>query len=448
MCTPTRWTLRHTQRFFPGAQRSSDKVTFKVCLALQRDVQGGMEFWLSQDRQCRHFPVASLDHTKLWGKTRPQQEAVARGGIQEILRIVCRGIRAHVLEALVSQTRFAVVSNASRRDGHYVYFAGWVRTTRDELPSDMTWRWLDAAVIWDMVQENDLNLTVSAAEVVKTMFSKWPAPVQRQDEGESRGRSDRQDREYEVTERRSRHVPTDTSKSGRERGYSERAERSARAGAGRSRWDERPQGCGKAITGGEASQGSAAEPWRKEKAREAGPACEAHGETRGEKTNLEKFRDELLDMLGRDGDATGVEPDPSIEEQGIPGSERADGGSREERQDGNGAEMTKETEQAEGGAAVPQTVFGTIGLVPEHSEQVEQERAEHGQEQGTGSSGEQGTRWGGKESIPGQTKFEKDLYILEPASFVQKRLEEEARAAAGSTGEDVAAQTETPLATY
>lgn len=68
------------------------------------------------------------------------------------------------------QIRFAAVSNLSRRDGYFVYFAGWVKAVRDELFYEMIWRWLDAGVLWDMVMDGDFNLAVSAAEVVKIMF--------------------------------------------------------------------------------------------------------------------------------------------------------------------------------------------------------------------------------------------------------------------------------------
>lgn len=164
---------------FPRIPPVTDRVTFKVCLAPQREVKGATEFWLSQDRQRRHFPVATLDSARLWNKMKAQQDVVAREGIRSILQNVCRGIRPHNLEALVAQTRFAAVSNLSRRDGHFAYFAGWVKAARDELPHEMTWRWLDAGVLWDMAMDGDLNLAVSAAEVVKTMFARRPSMVQR-----------------------------------------------------------------------------------------------------------------------------------------------------------------------------------------------------------------------------------------------------------------------------
>lgn len=63
-----------------------------------------------------------------------------------------------------------MVSNSLRRDGYFVNFAGWVKAVRDELSSDMIWRWMNAGVLWDMVMDGDLNLAVSAAEVVRIMF--------------------------------------------------------------------------------------------------------------------------------------------------------------------------------------------------------------------------------------------------------------------------------------
>lgn len=116
---------------------------------------------------------------------------MAKDGIRGILQNVCRGIRLHNLEALVAQTRFAVVSNSSRRDGHFVNFAGWAKAARDELPPDMTWRWMNAGVLWDMAMDGDLNLAVSAAEVVRTMFARRSLAIQRHNGSEGEHRASR-----------------------------------------------------------------------------------------------------------------------------------------------------------------------------------------------------------------------------------------------------------------
>lgn len=97
---------------------------------------------MSADRQRKHLPGAALDRERLWGKSRAQQETVARVGLKDILQAVCREMQPHTLQALVAQAKFHLACNFSRKDGLFVYFAGWVRAAWDELPTSMTWRWM------------------------------------------------------------------------------------------------------------------------------------------------------------------------------------------------------------------------------------------------------------------------------------------------------------------
>lgn len=65
--------------------------------------------------------------------------------------------------------KFAVVRNDSKKDGCFMYFAGWMHAEWDELPSTMTWRWMPLHIVWDMAMSRDQNLAISSAEVIKAL---------------------------------------------------------------------------------------------------------------------------------------------------------------------------------------------------------------------------------------------------------------------------------------
>lgn len=172
-------------KLFPGTE-AEGRISFKVCLVLQRDFKGMPEVWMSQDRHCQHFPGTALENSWLWNKTTAQMENLAKEGLRSILGTICRDIRSHVLEALAAQARFTVVHNSSRK----VYFAGWVRATWNELPSSMTGRWMQLPVLWDQARSWEMVLAVSFAEVIGAMFPQRPVVS-----GEGQGRWSRGSRE-------------------------------------------------------------------------------------------------------------------------------------------------------------------------------------------------------------------------------------------------------------
>lgn len=96
---------------------------------------------MSHDSQRCHFPRLSLSSSELWQQSLPQQVATAHKGVRSILESVCRGIQPHIPEALTVQARIHIVRNGSRADRQFVYFAGYVRCTRDELPPCMGQCW-------------------------------------------------------------------------------------------------------------------------------------------------------------------------------------------------------------------------------------------------------------------------------------------------------------------
>lgn len=65
--------------------------------------------------------------------------------------------------------KFAVVRNDFKKDGCFMYFAGWMYAEWDELFFIMIWRWMSLYIVWDMAMSRDQNLAISSAEVIKVL---------------------------------------------------------------------------------------------------------------------------------------------------------------------------------------------------------------------------------------------------------------------------------------
>lgn len=108
------------------------------------------------------------------GKSRQQQESIARESLRDILQSICTGIQAGVLERLVSQAKFGVVKNGSKHGGHYIHFAVLVEVGWNNLSASMSRRWMSALELWDLAEARHYLLSLSSAEVVRTLHVHRP----------------------------------------------------------------------------------------------------------------------------------------------------------------------------------------------------------------------------------------------------------------------------------